>query len=570
MEQFEAHPKSLKYLLSMINERELALPDFQRDFVWDPRATEELIESIARSYPAGSLLFMPFKPDTFAPRAVQGAPDLDGSTPAELVLDGQQRLTSLYQACYGVGDYRYFLALRPLIEGDDIEEAVFYRNKNRAGRYETVKQQAEELVLPLGVLFGERGGFHRWRDNVLEELSTDGNDMRAMRDQLEEAYEEYIFPIEDYDFPVVSLAHKTSLEAVCSIFETLNRTGVRLSVFELLAARFYAKGLDLRKLWEDARQERAIIEDYRVDEYYVLQSLALRARGSARRSDVLRLTVEDVHEHWDTVMNGFRQALEMLRDQCGVLTAKWLPYGYLLVPMAAAWKEAIEVAGPRSGANRERIKRWFWCSALSGSYDRAANTQAQKDFTELSRWASDGDAPEVVREFRLDRSQLREITPKQQSRYKGLMTLVLRRGPVDFHHATPLTPDAMAAQGVDDHHVFPKAFLNPADQEPRYENQLVDCIMNRTLIDADTNRRIGKRAPSDYLEEIKSELSGEPGDAFKRLLESHMLPAGKKSPLLADDFSGFVGWREDEFAALVETATGTPVTDGEAVTDDAA
>jgi len=97
MESFQTNPISLSYLLGSIHQRRLALPDFQRDFVWMPRATEQLIESIARSFPAGSLLFYPFQPNTFKPRSVENAPALNGD-PLELVLDGQQRLTSLYQA----------------------------------------------------------------------------------------------------------------------------------------------------------------------------------------------------------------------------------------------------------------------------------------------------------------------------------------------------------------------------------------------------------------------------------------------------------------------------------------
>jgi len=124
MESFQTNPISLSYLLGSIHQRRLALPDFQRDFVWMPRATEQLIESIARSFPAGSLLFYPFQPNTFKPRSVENAPALNGD-PLELVLDGQQRLTSLYQAFYRVGDHRYFMDLRRLMEDADVQEAVF-------------------------------------------------------------------------------------------------------------------------------------------------------------------------------------------------------------------------------------------------------------------------------------------------------------------------------------------------------------------------------------------------------------------------------------------------------------
>lgn len=561
METFQTNPVALPHLLSSINARELGLPDFQRDFVWDPRATEELIESIARSFPAGSLLFMPWRVNTFAPRAVQGAPELDGAAPHQLILDGQQRLTSLYQACYGAGDHRYYIDLQVLMDRGDVEDAVFYRHKNRTGPYGTIDRQAERLVLPLGVLFGRSSGFHGWRDEVMGRRHEQGEERARLQARLLEVYDGYVKSIVDYRFPVVVLDHRTGLEAVCSIFETLNRTGIRLSVFDLLAARFYAQGLDLRQQWDRTVGEQAIIDEFGVDRYYVLQSIALRVRGSVKRGDVLRLTVDEVKEHWEVVARGYRSALEMLRDECGVKAGRWLPYGYLVVPLAAVWREAIEVAGPASGANRERLKQWFWCSGFSQAYDRAANSQAAKDYAEISRWISNGEPPETVVEFSFDANRLREITPKQQSVYKALMALVLRHGAADFHSGHTLTPASMAAQNVDDHHIFPRAHLNPPGDEPRYPGALVDCILNRTPIDASTNQRIGKRAPSDYLSEVRSELETlGSGDApFDRVLCSHLLPAGPGSPLLADDFESFLVARQDAFADLMTVVTKVPI-----------
>ncbi len=110
--------KQLSWLLGQIHEREMTLPDFQRDFVWDPAATQELIISVANNYPAGSLLAIRNASDThsyFAAREFQGAPLLNGQKPTYLILDGQQRLTSLYQAFYGTGEYQYFLRAHPQI-----------------------------------------------------------------------------------------------------------------------------------------------------------------------------------------------------------------------------------------------------------------------------------------------------------------------------------------------------------------------------------------------------------------------------------------------------------------------
>jgi hypothetical protein len=545
-------------MLSAIHERQLALPDFQRDFVWDPRATEELIESICRSFPAGSLLFMPWRESAFTPRAIQGAPELNGSTPHQLILDGQQRLSSLYQACYGAGDYRYYVDLKPLLADEDIEEAVFYKHRNRNGSYKTIEQQADLLVMPLGVLFGA-GGFHAWMDEISVLRPEQNSELAELRADLRAVYEAHIKPIEEYRFPVVEMAHSTSLEAICSIFETLNRTGIKLSVFDLLAARFYVKGLDLRRKWQRTTFETPIIDGFEIDRYYLLQSIALRAKGSVKRGDVLQLSVGDVEDHWDDVVKGYRAALEMLRDECGVRSGKWLPYGYLLVPLAALWGEAIEVGGPASAVNRERFKQWFWCSGISAAYDRAANTQAARDFAELRRWIQGGGPPTTVDDFHFEPSRLREITPKQQSVYKALMALVITGGARDFHHGQALTPASIAAQRVDDHHIFPRAYLNPDSEDPAYPGQLVDCILNRTMIDADTNQRIGKRPPDAYLGEVRDELAAAGDSAFDQVLESHLLPTGDGSPLIAADFERFLDWREGQVAGRVAVLTGTEV-----------
>lgn len=558
MEAFKTNPISLRHLLSEINERELALPDFQRDFVWDPRATEELLESISRSFPAGSLLFMPWRENTFTPREIQGAPELDGCTPQKLILDGQQRLSSLYQACYGVGEYRYFVDFKPLLEDDDVEEAIFYRHRNWIKKYSTVEQQAELLTLPLGVLFGG-DGFHAWLEQIASHIEMKGEEISVPRAKMREAYEKYVKPIEDYHFPVVELAPSTSLEAVCSIFETLNRTGIRLSVFDLLAARFYAKGLDLRRKWEQTVLDHPIIEEFEIDRYYVLQSVALRAKGSVKRGDVLDLSVEDVAEHWDSVTAGYQAALEMLRDECGVLTGRWLPYGYMLVPMAALWDQAIEIGGPASAVNRSRLQRWFWCSGISAAYDRAANTQAAKDYAELRRWIGGGAEPATVAEFTFQPERLRETTPKQQSVYKALMALVLRNKAKDFHRGRELTATSIAARRVDDHHIFPRAYLNPPADEPAYPRQLVDCILNRTLIDAETNQRIGKRPPNQYLGEIRDELEPVAQGAFAEVLDSHLLPTGPDSPLIDADFAAFLDWREGRLATEIGELTETSI-----------
>ena len=152
----DTNPRALKDLLSEIRNCTTVLPDFQRDFVWEPSATQELIVSIASNYPAGSILRVRDAKRVFAVREFEGAPVLNGAKHTFLVLDGQQRLTSLYQAFYGVGEHRYFLSLDKLIEGADFEEAIFHVRASTkwAKAREDFAQQANELLLPLSVLKG--------------------------------------------------------------------------------------------------------------------------------------------------------------------------------------------------------------------------------------------------------------------------------------------------------------------------------------------------------------------------------------------------------------------------------
>lgn len=548
----ETFPRDLKELLGQIHGREAALPDFQRDFVWDPNATQELIGSIASNYPAGSLLRIRNTHRLFACREFQGAPVLNGGQPTYLVLDGQQRLTSLYQAFYGVGDHRYYIDVRKLIEGADFEESLFHlrANMKRVQEFADPAVQARDLILPLGILKGGSGEFGRWSRVVARSAPTDEARIK-IEDELSAVDERWIQTIDDYRFPVVTLSESTSAEAVCTIFETLNRTGVKLSPFELLTARFWPKNVNLRQLWAKALDDYPIIADFAIDPYYVLQVVALASRStpSAKRGDVLALEASAIEEWWGSCVQGMAKGLEILRDDCGVVTAAWLPYYTIVNPLAAVLTKLAAVSSPAVGANRHKLTQWFWCAVFGQTYENAPNSQSAKDVAELVQWLTNGEPPESVRQFRFDPRVLRDTTPRQRAVYRGTICLALRDAPRDFHSGASLTGDLMIEHHVDDHHVFPQTYLAGLGVEAR----LRDCVLNRTLIDRKTNIRISNRAPSIYLHEIRDALGP---DTFQALLASHHLPGGLDSPLWRDDFEAFLNWRQEAIWKQIQAATG--------------
>lgn len=158
-----------------------------------------------------------------------------------------------------------------------------------------------------------------------------------------------------------------------------------------------------------------------------------------------------------------------------------------------------------------------------------------------------------MRAFRFDPRALRDVTPRQRSIYRGTICLILGAGARDFHTQAIITGKLMADQGIDDHHLFPADYLEK--KKGIKAARIRDCVLNRTLIDRTTNQMIGNRAPSDYLAEIRRT----PGFPFEAVLASHSLPADEGSPLVRDDYEGFLAWRQERLWQAVQRVTGVTV-----------
>jgi hypothetical protein len=539
--EFSTVSRRLMSLLDQLDNGQLAIPDFQRSFVWAPDATRELIVSMIRSFPAGALLFLEGGSSTFKARPAEQAPEL-AVKPSYLVLDGQQRLTSLYQALFGVGQSRFFLDVGALLSGAEVNDAVRVLPAERASPLESIEAQARALMMPISAVRESRAG--DWREEVVDlRKDDDSSRLRTLLRKIEQAY---IQPLTQYAFPVTLLPESTELEAVCTIFETLNRTGKPLTPFELISARAFAGGHSLHDFWVAARERCPVLTDFAVEPYYLLQVIALRLGSACKRSTVLSLAAEDIAAHWDDAVADMSAVLGMLRDECGVLTAKWLPYRTMLIPLAGVWRQVADAAGPSEGAMRAKLKRWFWCACFTGEYESSSASLAERDAPVLRDWLAGGDEPPVVAGFAWDPDRWREVTVRQQGAYRATIALTLTRQPKDFHTGAPLTREVVESGRVDDHHVFPRAYLKETGRA-----QALDSVLNHCLIDRTTNTRIGKKAPATYLQEIRSEL----GEALDRVLASQQLPTGPDSPLPADDFDRFLTWRMDRLAAVLAEET---------------
>ena len=558
--------KGLGTLLKGISEREIALPDFQRDFVWDPNATEELIASVANHYPAGSLLRVRNTPKgLFAHREFEGAPSLSPrAVPTFLILDGQQRLTSIYHALYGVGPHRYFLRLEELMNGAAFDDALFSlkATHQRAKKLEDEKEQMRKLIFPLSYMRNGSNGFSNWALSAAQARVESADEQMGLVRRLTELGGRWIRPLEDYKFPVVTLSANTPTEAICTIFETLNRRGVKLTVFELLTARYWPKKINLREMWEKANIKA--IADFAVDPYYVLQimSLAFRETPSCKRADVMNIDRDKRYQdefktrfekEWGEAVDALGKALSILMNGCGVKAPKWLPYSTMLIPLAALLiKNPLNSEG--AALKRQKIIRWFWCSVFGQRYESSPNTAAADDFRQVHTWLNGGQKePDAISGFTaFNPESLRDVTPRQSALYRGVMCLILKKGAKDFYTDQEASVELINDNNIDDHHVFPDAHL----KDLGVEKKMRDCVLNRTLISAGTNRSIGGDPPSKYMKRIQQarKQDGDNPELFSDMLRSHFIEDSASA--LSDNYESFLDERQTALGKAIKELCG--------------
>ncbi|MFD8727586.1 DUF262 domain-containing protein [Streptomyces sp. NPDC059611] len=561
---FKALPESTGSLVTAIRKGTIALPDFQRDFVWEPRRTVELLKSIISRYPAGTLLTWTQNDDlAFGHRYFQGVAQPE-RRPNRLVLDGQQRLTSIYQALTGTGDHRFFIRVWPFIDRQagtlralsdvDLDDAIFSHDSRARSRFNpsNIEWQIKNATFPVS----EYDRLRPWFKKLARSIETDRDASDELEELLNQFRDSYLQPLESYAFPVVDLPASTPLVAVCNIFETLNRSGKELTPFDLLTAKFYPQKVHMRDLWEDALNRYPLIGEFGVEAYSLLQAVSLRVRGTAQRADVLnKLTAQEVDIHWDATIAGMSDSLDYLKSQCGVVSSAWLPYGMILVPMAAVFAEITDLRSKARIEVMEKLGHFYWCSVFSENYDQGANSQAGADYRALRDWLFEEEPsriPEAVENFDLVDSGLLLARANRKALFRGVMTLLVRSGAKDFRSAQAIS--STAASTLDHIRVFPKTAIQEADFEDG-DLRDPDLILNRILVDKETKREIRDRHFSEY-------SKGQESASQKKLsevLESHLIEAGEGGGLMGRSYETFLRERLSLLVDLIEEATGRSI-----------
>jgi hypothetical protein len=600
---FESPPRSLKELLNDIHAGKIQLPDFQRPWKWDDERILSLLATVTLGYPLGVVMTLTTGgPGTrFKPRPLEGAVVPHGTEPDELVMDGQQRLTSLYQALRSgnpvqttgsrgqeISRWYYIdieLALNQLAGRDEVILSVPADRKfpiagDRKQFIDLTTQQAECAAgfFPLRLAFDDQA-LTTWQKDYVT-ADPDRWDLWGTfrTDVLEN--------VRQYQLPVIRLAKETPKEAVCTVFEKVNTGGVPLNVFELLTATyagdpgyFESHGEDFRlpQHWKRAQEkiaENPMLE--KLEDTDFLQAICLvsthhQRRGrvdanpftqpaaSCKRGDILDLPLDEYLRWAPQIIAALHWAAGFLTRQ-GVYGAADLPYRGQVTSLAAI----RTVLGAQADAPdaEEKITRWYWCGVLGEQYGGSPDTRLPRDLEQVVAWVKGDREPTSVTEANFPAARLDTMGSRNSAAYKGVLALLIRQGCIDWTYSREaINPTIFDDQKVNVALIFPKAWCD----KHGVTSQRRDSIVNKTLLSNRTRRIMGNQAPDTYLRQLEVE-AGLPPNWLDDIIGTHLIDAeylrGKRYPggrVGGPDFDGYYANRSARLLSLIYEAIGIPV-----------
>lgn len=524
--------ESIEQLIASVEVGDVVLPEFQRDFVWEEFKTHELFDSLIRDIFVGSLIFgvpsfeLTVRELDQRPRKGQGSKSklkLISFTKAEisrrvqsgqfrLLLDGQQRATSLFRAAKGIDDV-WIVVRRDDELTEDIREKPLSDRTLEDVLYEVgSKQSSDRMSINIADCFKMmRGEIAREKEKVaILGRSEFGQKIHgALQDAPEfEAYLHHSQQIQNLFRAEKLLSYyllDTNAEKFSLFFERSNSRGIQLNFIDILAAKLYA-GFNLRTSAERFKDEHP---NYALGQNELVRTVAFVASGGrdiGRQYILSNLSHVHFTDHWDKLTTLYRKSLDFLYDNHLLIAHTWLPYESMLIPLVAFLREVPgNDFSQISSLQSQFLQYWYWSSTFSQRYSSASQELILLDANVLIKVAREDHTFDrhYFRKFHYEvaePSDLYGISKKYNAIYRGVLNLVhwSAGGVTDWRNNDRIT---FRSQNLDDHHIFPRKYLrnDHSDLSPK----LIDCVLNRALIPKITNIKIGKKKPSTYLGDLR-------------------------------------------------------------------
>jgi len=481
----------LKDLISGIKKGETKVPKFQRKFIWNEEQALKLLDSIASNYPVGSLLLWRYKQKLAAERNIGDfrLPKTDDQSPTDYVLDGQQRLTVIY-SCLGAD------------EGEGGFETCYDLEKES---FIVKPETYQSHIFPLRKLYNTTKLLN-FRAGLVSHPNAE--EMQSRLDQLIEV-------LTNYRIPVVLLKDLT-VEEVCPIFERINSSGTRLSIYDLMVAATWSETFDLNDEADkikDALKPKGF-ED--IDGNTVLKCLSAVHYKGIKKEQVLNLRVlsrHDMDDLVDRVKEALLKTVDLLSTEFKIYSWDFLPYEAIAIVLTYVFAKR----GTLNQEDINRVRKWFWSSAFSERYRGAADSVISKDLETIDSYIINGQEPAET----FGQPPTVDLLPKltfraNNSRSRAFALLLALHNPRNITNGTRIdTAEALSIFNKKEfHHIFPQAFLKRAKANGEYNS-----LVNICMLSASENKIISDSDPKVYL----SEKAQDHGSEANRVFSSNLL-----------------------------------------------
>lgn len=508
---------SIRQAIDKVVNGQLRIPKFQRGFVWDAERVAYLMDSIYKGYPFGSLILWRTKTQLRSERDLGPftLPERDPDYPIDYVLDGQQRLTSVF----GV----FQTDLEPRDDADTSWTHIYFDYTAEADLQESqfvalAPTDADpDRFFPIGTLF-----------NVTDyrEATRDLTDERATQiDNVQATFKEAGLPVQ--------LFETDDRARVAIVFERVNRLGVELDTLQLLSAWTWSEEFDLQERFQDLSDELKPFGFAGVgeDTNLLLRVCAAVVAGDVSAPTLLGLNGTEVRNRFDEVVNGLRGAIDYLRANVKAQRLENLPYPAMLVPLAVFFATREGVGVNLTAEQNEELMRWFWRSCFSRRFSSGVLRNLNRDLAEARKLRAAGSSalaeipttiePEWFVDNRFSFSAVNT---------KTFILLLAQQDPLTFVSGTSvdLGNVLQAYNRTEFHHLFPRAFLVAEGRTTDDINRLA----NFAIISSGENKTLGGTAPSIYRAKM-------PSSEVPAILERAVCP----DVLFSDDYNAFVDAR---------------------------
>ncbi|MET8060059.1 GmrSD restriction endonuclease domain-containing protein [Streptomyces microflavus] len=521
-----SEPLPLRKAIERIHNGTMRVPGFQRGFIWEPTSAALLMDSIYKGFPFGSVLLWRTRTALKTEKELGGfelrPPEKD--YPVDYVLDGQQRLTSIFST--------FQTELTPKEENPEVWLPVYYdfeaegdaQGTRFVALQESETANAPGRYFPLNCFF-DPVAF----SSATKPLNVDRN-IEIVK--VQERFKEALIPVETFE--------SEDRTSVAIVFERVNRMGVELTMFELLTAWTWSEDFDLQEKFLGLAEtfENFGFGSIGADNDLMLRCCSAILQGDPAPESLVNINGTNVRASFEVVEKALGLAIDFVRTNLGVRHLKFMPYSAQLIPLATFF--SVRQSQPITNDERAVLLRWFWRSSFGHRYSGNPGRNIKRD-VEAALELRNG-AGTTLEDIAVDVNE-RFFTENQfNSRTVATKTMILLLAslkPKSFLSGQGVELDKVLAEPNrhEYHHCFPRSHLRKLPNSPT--DKVTNCLANFAIISRAENRKISDRAPSVYRVDMPANI--------EEIKSGALLP----DSLFRDDFPTFL---EERTGLLVQAA----------------